>query len=132
MMQGLRTVIYHVPDLARAKAWYSAAFGVLPYFDAPFYVGFNIGGFELGLDPDMSGVLAGSNVEAYWGVANAGAAYQDLLSKGAQPHGPLREVGGGIWVATLLDPFGNILGIIENPHFQVREDAPAAAPDAIA
>ena len=52
MALGLRTVVYHVPDLARAKAWYEAAFEVKPYFDEPFYVGFNIGGFELGLDPD--------------------------------------------------------------------------------
>ena len=50
MFQGLRTVIYHAPDLAAAKAWYAAAFGVKPYFDEPFYVGFEIGGFELGLE----------------------------------------------------------------------------------
>ena len=48
MFQGLRTVIYRVPDLAKAKAWYTEAFGVAPYFDEPFYVGFQIGGFELG------------------------------------------------------------------------------------
>ena len=124
LSQGLRTVIYHVPDLDRAKAWYSAAFGVLPYFEAPFYVGFNIGGFELGLDPDMSGVKAGSNVEAYWGVANADAAFRDLVGKGAQAHTPVREVGGGIRVATLTDPFGNVIGIIENPHFQSQEAPP--------
>src|SRR2546426_7717980 len=59
MVLGLRTVIYHVPDLPRAKQWYSAAFGVKPYFDEPFYVGFNIGGFELGLDPDIEGVKPG-------------------------------------------------------------------------
>jgi catechol 2,3-dioxygenase-like lactoylglutathione lyase family enzyme len=50
MILGLRTVIYHVSDLARAKAWYTRAFGVQPYFDKPFYVGFNIGGFALGSD----------------------------------------------------------------------------------
>jgi predicted enzyme related to lactoylglutathione lyase len=124
LSQGLRTVVYHVPDLDRAKAWYSAAFGVLPYFEAPFYVGFNIGGFELGLDPDMSGVQAGSNVEAYWGVANADAAFRELVQKGAQSHSPVREVGGGIRLATLTDPFGNVIGIIENPHFQAQEAPP--------
>lgn len=51
---GLRTTIYPVTDLAKAKAWYSAVLGVKPYFDEPFYVGFNVGGFELGLDPDTS------------------------------------------------------------------------------
>ena len=54
MFLGLRTVIYHAPDLAKAKAWYAAAFNVAPYFDEPFYVGFNIGGYELGLNPDAS------------------------------------------------------------------------------
>ncbi len=52
MIKGLRTVVYKVPDLARAKAWYTQAFGVAPYFDEPFYVGIKVGGFELGLDPD--------------------------------------------------------------------------------
>lgn len=50
MLRGLRTVIYKVPDLARAKTWYGSTFGIAPYFDEPFYVGFNVGGFELGLD----------------------------------------------------------------------------------
>lgn len=126
-MLGLRTVIYRVADLDRAKAWYSVAFGVLPYFDEPYYVGFNIGGYELGLQPDTSGAAPGSNVEAYWGVENASRAYQDLLEKGAQPHSPLQEVGGGIRVATLTDPFGNVLGIIENPHFRIGQ-APATPP----
>jgi predicted enzyme related to lactoylglutathione lyase len=132
LSQGLRTVIYRVPDLARAKAWYSAAFGVLPYFDEPFYVGFNIGGYELGLQPGGSEVQAGTNVEAYWGVDNAEQAYQDLLQKGAREHSPVTEVGGGIRVATLTDPFGNVIGIIENPHFQVQPAGPAPAPGFIA
>ena len=91
-MLGLRTVIYRVADLDRAKAWYSAAFGVLPYFDEPFYVGFNIGGYELGLQPDSPEVAAGTNVEAYWGVDNAEQAYQDLLQKGARAHSTSRKV----------------------------------------
>jgi catechol 2,3-dioxygenase-like lactoylglutathione lyase family enzyme len=60
MLQGLRTVIYKAPDLDRAKAWYSETFGIQPYFDEPFYVGFNVGGFELGLDPDVEGRGAGA------------------------------------------------------------------------
>lgn len=60
MILGLRTAIYHVPDLARAKAWYAEAFGVAPYFDEPFYVGFSVGGYELGLDPDVSLAPAGA------------------------------------------------------------------------
>ncbi len=65
---GLRTVIYHAPDLEAAKTWYTRAFGVAPYFDEPFYVGFEIGGFELGLHPGSSGISVGNNAVAYWGV----------------------------------------------------------------
>jgi catechol 2,3-dioxygenase-like lactoylglutathione lyase family enzyme len=62
MIQGLRTVIYHVDDLQKAKVWYSAVLGREPYFDEPFYIGFNVGGYELGLDPSMEGISKGNNV----------------------------------------------------------------------
>ena len=117
---GLRTVIDKVGDLAAAKAWYREATGVDPYFDEPFYVGFNIGGFELGLDPDTSKDKPGpGGTHAYWKVANADAALKHLLATGAKPHAAVQDVGGGIRVATVLDPFGNVVGIIENPHDKV-------------
>ena len=117
---GLRTVKYVVPDLARAKAWYAEAFGVQPYFDEPFYVGFNVGGYELGLDPDQNLQQPGAGGStAYWGVADAAAALKRLEDMGARVHEPLTEVGGGIKVASVHDPFGNVVGIIENPHFAV-------------
>ena len=119
MFLGLRTVIYHAPDLARAKAWYTAAFGVAPYFDEPFYVGFNIGGFELGLDPDASGVHAGNNAIAYWGVDDIDASFRHLIQRGAEPRVPVRDVGGDIRVASIADPFGNVIGLIQNPHFKL-------------
>ena len=119
MFQGLRTVIYHVPDLGRAKAWYTAAFGTPPYFDQPFYVGFNIGGYELGLNPDMRGVEIGTNVVAYWGVPEIDAAMAHMVEAGARVHEKITEVGGGIKVAVVTDPFGNVVGLIENPHFAV-------------
>ena len=119
MFQGLRTVIYHVDDLERAKEWYAKALGVKPYFDQPFYVGFNIGGFELGLDPDMTGVTRGSNAIAYWGVSDAAASYERLLDLGATKHREVQDVGSNIKVATVTDPFGNIFGIIENPYFKI-------------
>lgn len=116
---GLRTVIYRVPDLFRAKAWYSAAFGIEPYFDEPFYVGFNIGGFELGLDPDFSEGKAGEGGStAYWGVANLDAALPSFLREGGTMRGKPQDVGGGIRVASVADPFGNVIGLIENPHFK--------------
>ena len=68
-MLGLRTAIYKVPDLAAAKDWYADAFGVAPYFDEAFYVGFNIAGYELGLMPDpMPSGDKADNVLTYWGV----------------------------------------------------------------
>lgn len=121
MFQGLRTVIYNVDDLERAKEWYAKALGVKPYFDQPFYVGFNIGGFELGLDPDMTGVTRGSNAIAYWGVKDAAASYKRLLDLGAKKHREVQDVGSNIKVATVTDPFGNIFGIIENPHFKFED-----------
>lgn len=122
MVLGLRTVIYHVPDLEKAKAWYAAAFGVQPYFDEPFYVGFQIGGFELGLDPDTTSTKPGpGGTVAYWGVANAEAALQHFTRSGATLRSPVRDVGEGIRVATVADPFGNLLGLIENPHFVFNE-----------
>ena len=122
MFQGLRTVIYHVDDLEKAKAWYSEALGVKPYFDQPFYVGFNVGGYELGLDPDMTGVSRGSNAVAYWGVEDAAVVYERMIELGAQKHSDVTDVGGGIFVATVTDPFGNVFGIIENPHFKAVEE----------
>jgi predicted enzyme related to lactoylglutathione lyase len=120
MFLGLRTVIYHAPDLAKAKAWYTTAFGIAPYFDEPFYVGFNIGGYELGLDPDVEKIDVGNNAVAYWGVSDIEQAYADLIAHGAQPRQPVRDVGGDIKVATAADPFGNVIGLIENPHFSAK------------
>jgi len=120
MFHGLRTVIYHAPDLEQAKAWYAAAFDIAPYFDEPYYVGFQIGGFELGLDPDVAGVSVGNNAVAYWGVSNIETAYARMLEKGASPRQSVRDVGGDIKVASVADPFGNVIGLIENPHFVAR------------
>jgi predicted enzyme related to lactoylglutathione lyase len=120
MFLGLRTVIYHAPDLARAKAWYADAFGTPPYFDEPFYVGFNIGGFELGLDPDAGHVTVGNNAVAYWGVADIDEAHAHLIARGAATRHAVSDVGDGIKVATVTDPFGNVIGLIQNPHFQIK------------
>jgi predicted enzyme related to lactoylglutathione lyase len=117
VFQGLRTVIYHVPDLAQAKAWYSTAFGIAPYFDEPFYVGFSVGGYELGLHPDITDVTFGNNAVAYWGVAKIAEAVAHMTKSGAAIRSEPTDVGGDIKVATVADPWGNVIGIIENPHF---------------
>jgi len=125
---GLRTAIYHVDDLEKAKAWYSAVLATPPYFDQPFYVGFNVGGYELGLNPDLSKTKPGAGgTVTYWGVADADAALAHLLELGARPHEALQDVGEGIRVAAVLDPFGNVLGIIENPHFKLEGPGPVPA-----
>lgn len=121
MIKGLRTVIYQVGDVTEAKEWYSSVLGRAPYFDEPFYVGFNVGGFELGLDPNGENVVRGNNAVAYWGVGDIRAAYQNLLEAGAESISEPANVGGEIFVATVRDPFGNVFGIIENPHFKIEE-----------
>ena len=115
MILGLRTAIYPAPDLAKAKAWYSELLGAAPYFDEPFYVGFHVGGFELGLIPDATPGAAGP--QPLWGVANADEAHARLLALGATALEPVTDVGGGMKVAAVLDPSGNRFGIIENPSF---------------
>ena len=115
MIFGLRTVIYHVGDLAKAKAWYSQVLEREPYFDQPFYIGYSVGGFELGLVPD--GTAGPGGTVAYWGVPDAAAAVKRLETLGATVREPVQDVGEGIRVATVADPFGNSFGVIENPHF---------------
>jgi predicted enzyme related to lactoylglutathione lyase len=121
MFEGLRTVIYPVADLARARAWYSALLGQKPYFDEPFYVGYSVGGFELGLDPNGTAAPAGAGGPvAYWGVPDIAAAAHRLRELGADERAPIQDVGGDIRTAVVADPFGNALGIIENPHFRAE------------
>ena len=117
MILGLRTVIYPVPDLAVAKQWYTELLGQAPYFDQPFYVGFAVGGFELGLLPDGQPGTAGP--QALWGVDDIESTFARLLALGAAVLDPVAEVGEGIKVAAVRDPFGNRLGLIENPLFDV-------------
>jgi catechol 2,3-dioxygenase-like lactoylglutathione lyase family enzyme len=119
MLLGLRTAIYHTPDIAAGKLWYTKILGFPPYFDQPFYVGFNVGGFELGLTPDAEK----SSVGTYWGVKDIEPALARLLELGAEPRTDIQDVGqdnedNRIRVADVLDPFGNVFGIIENPNFK--------------
>jgi|GEM_PF-1628878 len=118
MLQGLRSQIYQVSDLEAAKAWYKQLLGKPPYFDEPFYVGFEAGGYELGLQPvDPANAGQAGEAVTYWGVPNADAAYAKLLELGAAPYQPVQEAGGGIKLGAARDPVGGLLGVIENPHF---------------
>jgi predicted enzyme related to lactoylglutathione lyase len=116
---GMRTVVYFVGDIEKGKAWYTSILGKKPYFDQPYYVGFSVGGYELGLQPGVAKQDTG--VVAYWGVKDARAALERLIRLGASIQGDVQDVGEGVLVATVRDPFGNTFGIIQNPYFS--EDA---------
>ena len=118
---GLRTAKYSAPDLAAAKAWYSRVLESTPYFDESFYVGFNVGGFELGITPEVDAEQERPEAGiAYWGVTDADAAYRRLISLGATDYERVQDVGGDIKIGAVRDPFGNILGVIQNPHFKIE------------
>lgn len=117
---GLRTVVYKVPDLNEAKIWYTKAFSIEPYFDEPFYVGYNIGGYELGLLPieDEKNIF-GNSVVSYWGVEDVAESLRHMVSCGARIHEEPHDVG--VTVASVKDPWGNIIGLIYNPHFKLPD-----------
>jgi predicted enzyme related to lactoylglutathione lyase len=119
MIKGLRTVIYPVTDLAKGKDWYSRVLGHEPYFDQPYYVGYSVGGFELGLIPDGTPGAQGSIT--YWGVTDAEQEIARLVALDARVHEKVKDVGEGIKVGAVTDPFGNIFGIIENPRFKIQD-----------
>lgn len=116
-LQGLRTVIYPSPDLDGAKRWWSTILGIEPYFDEPFYVGYEVAGYELGLLPNGD---PGDGALTYWGVDDVGAAVDAAVADGATEHTPATEVGDDIVTATVRTPTGAILGFIFNPHFQAQ------------
>jgi predicted enzyme related to lactoylglutathione lyase len=123
MFLGLRTVIYPAADLGASTAWFTKLLGQEPYFNEPFYVGFNVGGYELGIfpreEPDNTEALT------YWGVPNAEVALAELIAAGATLHSGIADVGDGILVAAVREPGGSLLGIIENPQFELVAVTPA-------
>jgi predicted enzyme related to lactoylglutathione lyase len=127
MLGKLRTVIYHVNDLAKAKLWYTAITGFQPYFDEPFYVGFDINGCELGLDPDLSMTKPGNTSVAYWSVTGIQSVADRLVQEGGRLVDPVHNVGGEIFVATVEDPFGNAIGLIEGAKKFFKNNAALSA-----
>ena len=116
---GLRTASYKVSDLKKVKEWYTQVFKAEPYFDEPFYVGFNIGGYELGLMPEKE--LITEKIEscvALWSVDDINESYQHFLKCGGTSIEEPRNVGGELVVGTVKDPWGNIIGLIYNPYFK--------------
>ncbi|HEY2557633.1 MAG TPA: VOC family protein [Diaminobutyricibacter sp.] len=123
MFLGLRTIVYPAPDLDASRAWWTQVLGVPPYFDEPFYVGFNPGGYELGLDPAGDPALG---ARTYWGVRDVAAAAARLIALGAVVVEPITEPGEGIKLGMFRNPAGDLIGLIENPVFEVL---PGAAVD---
>lgn len=120
MLKGLRSAIYPVADMAAARKWYEVLVGKPPYFDSDAYVGFEVGGFELGLLKSDDGAC-NKGVQTLWGVDDAEAAIARLEELGGQILSPVASVGGGIKTASITDPFGNQFGIIENPDFDLSK-----------
>jgi hypothetical protein len=119
MIQGLRTAIYPVSNLAEGKAWHTRALERSPYFDEPLYVGYLVGGFEFGLIPD--GIPSSQGVRVCWGAPDAAQELARLQGLGASVHETVKDLGGGLNVAGVLDPFGNVFWIIENPYFKLKD-----------
>jgi predicted enzyme related to lactoylglutathione lyase len=112
-LRALRSVIYQVSNLPRAKAFYAAMLGRTPYFDQPFYVGFDVEGAELGLDPDVSNRGPGpGGAVAYWRVDDISASWEHAIASGGEPLEPPHDVGGPK-VAVVSDPSGNYVGLIQ-------------------
>ena len=107
---GIKTVLHPVSDLAAAKAMYTALLGVEPAADAPYYVGYDVEGQHIGLVPggDMTSPVA------YWHVPDIEAKLAEVTAAGATLNQSPRDVGGGRLVATVADPDGNVLGLLQD------------------
>ena len=127
MLRGLATISYWADDLKAARAWYSELLGIAPYFERPdsenpAYIEFRLGDYqhELGIidtryaPPDAA---AAPRVVAYWHVDDVAATLERLTAMGAKEYQPLTHREAGWITASVVDPFGNILGIIYNPHY---------------
>lgn len=115
MLLGLRTVIYPTKDVENDKEWWSGVTGIKPYFDEPFYVGFDIGGYELGLLP---GTIYEDGPATYWGVESVEKAVDHFQDHGCTVYSEPQDVGDGIIVAIVKKPENQLIGLIYNPHFK--------------
>jgi uncharacterized protein len=111
--QGIKTVLHPVSDLAAAKAVYTALLGLEPQADAPYYVGYDTAGQHIGLVP-RGGPQDMASPVAYWHVEDIEAKLAEVTAAGATVKDPVRDVGGGRLVATVTDPDGNVLGLLQD------------------
>jgi predicted enzyme related to lactoylglutathione lyase len=111
--EGIKTVLHPVSDLAAAKAVYAALLGIEPQADADYYVGFEAAGQHIGLVPG-GGPQGMTSPVAYWHVADIEAKLAEVTAAGATVKEPAHDVGGGRLVATVTDPDGNVLGLLQD------------------
>lgn len=111
--QGIKTVLHPVSDLAASKAVYVALLGIAPQTDEAYYVGFEASGQHIGLVPG-GGPQGMSSPVAYWHVADLEAKLAEVTAAGATVKEPAHDVGGGRLVATVADPDGNVLGLLQD------------------
>jgi predicted enzyme related to lactoylglutathione lyase len=112
--EGIKTVLHPVSDLAAAKAVYAALLGVPPQNDESYYVGFEVAGQHIGLVPG-GGAQGMTSPVAYWHVPDIEAKLAEVTAAGATMKEAARDVGGGRLVATVTDPDGNVLGLLQDP-----------------
>ena len=111
--EGVKTILHPVTDLAAAKAVYTALLGIEPQADAPYYVGYDVAGQQIGLVPG-GGPHGMTTPVAYWHVPDIEAKLAEVTAAGATVKEPSRDVGGGRLVATFTDPDGNVLGLVQD------------------
>jgi predicted enzyme related to lactoylglutathione lyase len=132
MLRGISTISFYAADLAAAQSWYTELLGFEPYFQRPGYVEFRIGDYqsELGIidaryAPYEVGTPAGAVV--FWHVDDLSGTLDRLLAAGATLHEGITERGEGFVTASVVDPFGNILGVMTNPHYlEMLAERPSA------
>ncbi len=113
MASGVKTLIYPVKDLDRAKAIFGALLGAEPSVDSPYYVQFEVGDQRLGLDPNGHTRGFPGSV-GYWEVEDINARFQELLAAGATEHESPKDVGNGALIASVKDADGNVIGLIQS------------------
>ena len=111
--QGIKTSLHPVSDVDAAKAMYTALIGTAPQTDSPYYVGFDAEGQHIGLVPG-GGPQGMTSPVAYWHVADIEAKLAEVTAAGATVKEPAHDVGGGRLVATVTDPDGNVLGLLQD------------------
>ena len=111
--QGIKTVLHPVSDLEAAKKVYTALIGVAPQADLSYYVGYDVEGQHIGLVPG-GGPQGMTAPVAYWHVTDIEAKLAEVTAAGAEVNEAVHDVGGGRLVASVTDPDGNVLGLLQD------------------